>query len=124
MSATTLSEPNKATHQGPSAPVRNPAGSAPAKTREKIWIDLENTPHIPFFKPIIRELEARGYDVVLTAREAFQVCELADKFGLRYRKIGRHYGKNPFLKIWGLGWRSLQLLTFVLKERPALGLNH
>jgi predicted glycosyltransferase len=102
--------------------------NAPAATRtgagEKIWIDLENTPHIPFFKPIIRELEQRGYTVVLTARDAFQVCELADKFGLPYKKIGRHYGKNRILKIWGLAWRSVQLLGFVLKERPVMGLNH
>jgi predicted glycosyltransferase len=96
----------------------------PAAVGKKIWIDLENTPHIPFFKPIIRELEQRGYTVVLTARDAFQVCELADRFGLPYKKIGRHYGKNRFLKIWGLAWRSLQLLSFVLRERPVMGLNH
>jgi uncharacterized protein len=90
----------------------------------KIWIDLENTPHIPFFRPIIRELERRGHQVVLTARDAFQVCELADRCGLAYRKVGRHYGKNRFLKVWGLGWRSLQLLPFLVSERPAVGLSH
>src|ERR1043166_897958 len=90
----------------------------------KIWIDLDNTPHVPFFKPIIRELERRGFTVVLTARDAFQVCELATQSGLKYRKIGRHYGKNRFMKIWGLAWRSLQLLPFVLRERPVMGLSH
>jgi predicted glycosyltransferase len=90
----------------------------------KIWIDLDNTPHVPFFKPIIRELERRGFRVVLTARDAFQVCELATQTGLAYTKIGRHYGKNRFMKVWGLFWRSLQLLPFVLRERPALGLSH
>ena len=44
----------------------------------KVWIDLDNTPHVPFFIPVLRELERRGYEVVLTARDAFQVCELAD----------------------------------------------
>jgi len=34
------------------------------------------------------------------------------------------YGKNRLLKAWGLAWRSLQLLGFVLKERPVLGLYH
>ncbi|MBI3853213.1 MAG: DUF354 domain-containing protein [Verrucomicrobia bacterium] len=91
---------------------------------KKIWIDLDNTPHIPFFKPIIRELEKRGYIVVLTARDAFQTCELATRFDLAYTKVGRHYGKNSFLKVWGLVWRSLQLLPFVMRERPALGLSH
>ena len=70
----------------------------------KIWIDLDNTPHVPFFKPIIRELEQRGYLVMLTARDAFQVCELAEKMGLACSKVGHHYGKNRLLKVWGLGW--------------------
>ena len=90
----------------------------------KIWIDLDNTPHVPFFKPIIRELEKRGHSVVLTARDAFQVCELAAKMGLSPKKVGRHYGKNRFMKVGGLGWRSFQLLPTVLKSRPDLALSH
>jgi len=27
---------------------------------KKIWIDLDNSPHIPFFAPIIPKLEALG----------------------------------------------------------------
>jgi predicted glycosyltransferase len=90
----------------------------------KIWIDLENTPHIPFFRPIIRELEKRDYKVVLTARDAFQTCEMATRYGLNYTRIGRHYGQNRLLKLWGLVVRSLQLVPFVLREKPCLGLNH
>ena len=90
----------------------------------KIWIDLDNTPHVPFFKPIIRELEKQGYSVLLTARDAFQVCELATLMGLPYTKVGKHYGKNPFLKVIGLCWRSLQLLPIIIREKPALGLSH
>jgi uncharacterized protein len=90
----------------------------------RIWVDLDNTPHVPFFKPIIRELEGRGYRVMLTARDAFQVCELATRANLSYCKVGRHYGKNRFLKVGGLVWRSLQLLPLVLREKPALGLSH
>ena len=26
----------------------------------KVWIDLENSPHVPFFAPIMKELERRG----------------------------------------------------------------
>lgn len=90
----------------------------------KIWIDLDNTPHVPFFKPIIRELEQRGHSVVVTARDAFQVCEMAERLGVPCTKVGKHYGKNRFMKIWGLGWRSAQLLPFVIQERPALALSH
>ena len=90
----------------------------------KIWIDLDNTPHVPFFKPIIRELEKRGHTILLTARDAFQVCELADKMGLKPIKIGHHYGKNRFMKVWGLGWRSMQLLPPFLSCQPDLALSH
>jgi predicted glycosyltransferase len=95
-----------------------------AKQRAKIWIDLDNTPHVPFFEPIVDELRSRGFPVLLTARDAFQVCELADKKGLRYAKIGRHYGKNAAMKAAGLIYRSLQLAPTVLREKPALGVSH
>lgn len=89
-----------------------------------IWIDLDNTPHVMIFKPIIDELEKRGYQILLTAREAFQVCALADLFGLRYQKIGRHYGKNKLFKIVGLVIRSSQMAKYIVHRRPALALSH
>jgi len=90
----------------------------------KIWIDLDNTPHVPFFIPIIRELERRGHKVVLTARDAFQVCDLAEEKGLNFLRVGRHYGKNPVMKITGLVFRSLELLPFYLRQKPVLSLSH
>ena len=91
---------------------------------QKVWIDLENSPHIPFFEPIINELEERGCEVVLTARDCFQVCELADMAGFKYRKIGRHYGKNRIAKLVGLGIRVLQMTPFALQEKPAISVCH
>jgi predicted glycosyltransferase len=99
-----------------------PAGEDGRK--RKIWIDLDNTPHVPFFRPIIRELEKRGHTVVLTARDAFQTCELATRFGLIFQKVGRHPGKSKLFKVWGIAQRSLQLCPFLLREKPLLGVNH
>jgi predicted glycosyltransferase len=90
----------------------------------KIWIDLDNTPHVPFFLPIIHELERRGYKIVLTAREAFQVCELAEAAGLPITKIGHHYGKNPIMKVIGLFRRSAQLFSFYRRNRPDIAISH
>ncbi len=92
--------------------------------KAKIWIDLDNTPHVPFFEPIIEELKARGFSVVVTARDAFQVCQLADKKGLSYTQIGRHHGKNRLLKAFGLVLRALQLSPIGLKEKPVLAVSH
>jgi uncharacterized protein len=91
---------------------------------KKIWIDLDNSPHVPFFAPIIKELDARGYSIILTARDCFQVCDLADLFHLNYRRVGHHYGKNIALKFLGLGVRSLLMAPGAIRERPALAISH
>ena len=90
----------------------------------KVWIDLDNTPHVPFFAPIIEELEAKGYKVVLTARDCFQVCGLADLFRLPYTRIGKHYGKHKILKALGTIFRGLQLLPIARREKPDLAVSH
>ncbi|NNM29737.1 MAG: DUF354 domain-containing protein, partial [Akkermansiaceae bacterium] len=102
-----------------------PPGNGQASAeRPKIWIDLDNTPHVPFFEPIVEELESRGFPVMLTARDAFQVCSLAEKKGMKFRKVGRHHGKNMLMKGAGLGYRALQLLPMVARERPVIGVSH
>jgi len=92
--------------------------------KKTIWIDLENTPHVPFFKPIIDELSKKGFSVVLTARNCAQTCGLADRNGFRYKRVGKHFGKNKLFKIIGLLIRALQLMPFILREKPALALSH
>jgi len=91
---------------------------------KKIWIDLDNSPHVPFFVPIVEELEKRGYSVLVTARDCFQVCELANLHGLKYKTIGRHYGKSRILKLAGLLWRALQLAPTVFSEKVDLAVSH
>ncbi len=95
-----------------------------ASAPKKIWIDLDNSPHVPFFRPIAAELESRGYQVVFTARDCFQVRELADQMKLNYRCIGHHYGKHTVAKLAGIGVRALQLLPYVLRQRPQLAVSH
>lgn len=89
-----------------------------------IWIDLENTPHVPFFKPVVEELNKRGYPVKITARDCFQVCSLADYHKLPYERIGHHYGKNKIMKIVGLLFRAAQMLDMVKKWKPVLAVSH
>ncbi len=102
----------------PTAAPRRPGVS------RKIWIDLDNSPHVPFFAPIIEELERQGHTVLVTARDCFQVCDLADLLRVRYHRIGRHYGKNMLLKLAGLTIRALQVTPTVLEERPDLAVSH
>jgi predicted glycosyltransferase len=91
---------------------------------KKIWIDLDNSPHVLFFNPIIKELKAREIEVAITSRNYAQVTDLADLFGIDHKRIGKHYGKNKLMKIFGLGIRTLQMIPFYLKEKPNLVLSH
>ncbi|MDD1778952.1 MAG: DUF354 domain-containing protein [Candidatus Helarchaeota archaeon] len=91
---------------------------------KKIWIDLDNSPHVPFFKPIIDELEKHGFSLLVTARNRFQVCELAERLNINYKSIGSHYGKNKFIKMFWLSSRAIQLAPTVIKEHPGLAVSH
>lgn len=94
------------------------------RSPKKIWIDLDNSPHVPFFVPIIEELQKRGYEVVLTARDSYQVCQLLKFHHLSCKVLGGHWGKNHGLKMIGTCLRALRLLPVALLERPDLGVSH
>ncbi|GFO63673.1 DUF354 domain-containing protein [Geomonas paludis] len=94
------------------------------KKHAKIWIDLDNSPHVPFFAPIIAGLERRGHRVWVTARDRFQVAELAVLHGIPTIMVGRDYGRNKLIKISGLLYRAMQLFPIVRREKPTLALSH
>lgn len=108
------------------AAVRDRAGSS-ARTSQKtkkIWIDLDNSPHVPFFLPIIEGLKKANYQVLLTARDSYQVCELLRLHNLSCRVLGKHYGKKQILKLAGTALRAAQLMPIALKEKPDLLVSH
>jgi len=89
-----------------------------------IWIDLDNSPHVLFFNPIISELKRRGINVIITARDYAQVIELCKIFNIEYIQIGRHSGKSKIRKLLGLIIRAFHLVRVILKEKPDLALSH
>jgi uncharacterized protein len=103
-----------------------PAGSSPVEPTHSrtILIDLENSPHVPFFRPIVEELKRCGHTVMVTARDCFQVCELADLFQMEYKRVGRHYGRNMLSKFVGLGVRTLQMVPHLVPQKPDLAVSH
>jgi predicted glycosyltransferase len=92
--------------------------------QNSVWIDLDNTPHVPFFAPIIHELHRRGCVVLLTSRDAYQVTHLARFHGLKCTVVGRHYGKNKTMKVVGLLIRAAQLTPYAMRHRPHIAVSH
>ncbi len=89
-----------------------------------VWVDLDNSPHIPFFAPIIERLSELGYTTNISARNYAQTVALAELYNLDFTPIGKHHGKNKLRKIAGLIYRSLQLLPYAIKTKPTIAISH
>lgn len=93
-----------------------------------IWIDLDNSPHVPLFVPIIKHYRDRGIEVIVTARDHSQTIELLDLAGLQgtYFVVGRHFGKGKIDKIRGLLARAKQLRSHIRKQNKqvAVAVSH
>lgn len=87
-----------------------------------IWIDLDNSPHVPLFAPIIRHYRERGVEVIVTARDHSQTIELLELhgFGGTYTIVGSHYGRSKFRKVGGLLVRARQLVSHVKRSRKLI----
>jgi predicted glycosyltransferase len=111
------------THRKFAEEALNSPGSC-TKPAKKVWIDMDNSPHVPFFIPIIEELKKQGVEVVLTARNMYQTRELLDFFHVPCKVIGSHYGKNTALKVLCNCLRTVQLAPTAAMSRPDLAVSH
>lgn len=87
--------------------------------KKAIWIDVDNSPHVPLFAPLVKFYRASGVEVVLTARNHAQTIELLENagFGGTFEIVGKHYGKNKFNKIRGLLVRARQLVSYIKNRK-------
>jgi predicted glycosyltransferase len=83
-----------------------------AAPRRRIWFDLTNSPHVTFFRPILRRLDAMGIEWELTARDFAQTVGLLERFGIPHTVIGRHGGAGIAGKGAGLARRSTALIRY------------
>jgi len=90
----------------------------------RVWIDLTNSPHVLVMRPVIRALERRGADVVVTARDFAQTLELCERHGIACEAIGHHRGGRLGAKGLGLLSRSTALARWARGRRIDLALGH
>jgi predicted glycosyltransferase len=90
----------------------------------RIWIDLANSPHVPLFVPIVRALEERGGEVVLTARDHAQTLALALESWPQVVVIGGASPAGRGRKAARIVTRSAALSRFARRTRPDIALSH
>ena len=88
----------------------------------KIWIDIVNAPHAHFFKGIIRELEKRGHEVLVTTREFDGLTGILDMLGIDYYIVGKHGGSTLEGKLIASVERQHKLAKLIIEENPDLSL--
>lgn len=89
-----------------------------------IWFDLDNSPHIPIFRPVFKELEKCNKEYLITARDFAQTRQLLELWNIKYIETGKHAGKNKLKKILNLFHRSSQLIKVVRKRNVNLAVSH
>jgi predicted glycosyltransferase len=90
----------------------------------KIWIDLGNSPHVPFFNSLAKEFTARGHEIVWTARDYAQTVELAKNAGIDATMFGTHGGKNVLSKATKFAKRVLDLTKWGRGKKIDLVVSH
>ncbi|KUH33655.1 hypothetical protein APY94_05530 [Thermococcus celericrescens] len=88
----------------------------------KVWIDITNSPHVHFFKGIIRELEKAGHEVLITTREFDGLTGILDMYGFDYYVVGRHGGATLEGKLVAGTERMYRLSKLIVEEKPDLAL--
>jgi len=89
-----------------------------------IWFDLDNSPHVPLFRPIFKELDKRKIEYCITAREFAQTKELLDFWKVKHSLIGKHAGKNKLNKVVNLLHRGSKLRKYAKNKSINLGISH
>jgi len=89
-----------------------------------IWIDLANSPHVPFFRTLRDDFVTLGHQVDFTARDFAETVTLAHQSGLSPAVIGGHGGRQITGKAGNLASRSWDLAQWARKRRFDLALSH
>jgi predicted glycosyltransferase len=91
----------------------------------RVWIDVTNSPHVPFFRPLIARLEAQGHEVEVTAREYAQTLQLLELHGIAHHVVGPgHGGAGRLGKARSLVGRLVALRRFARGRRFDVAIAH
>src|SRR5690349_17770285 len=90
----------------------------------RLWIDLANSPHVPFFKALAERFKAQGHDVETTAREFAETIPLAQAAGFAPQVVGVHGGRDVSAKAGGLVSRAWALVGWARARKFDLAISH
>src|ERR1051326_6597909 len=90
----------------------------------RLWIDLANSPHVPFFKALAERFKAQGYEIETTAREFAETIPLAQVAGFAPQVVGVHAGRDVSKKAGSLLSRAWALGKWARGRGFDLAISH
>jgi uncharacterized protein len=90
----------------------------------RLWIDLANSPHVPFFRALADRFLKDGHEIETTAREFAETIPLARAARFDPVIIGDHAGKQVSAKAGNLVSRAWALATWARNRQFDLALSH
>src|ERR1051326_5038404 len=90
----------------------------------RLWIDLANSPHVPFFKALAPRFLAAGHEIEFTARDFADTVPLAQAAGFDAEVVGAHGGRQVSAKAGNLIGRAWALASWARKRKFDLAVSH
>jgi predicted glycosyltransferase len=90
----------------------------------KVWIDMTASAHPLVFRPLVELMQARGDEVVITARDYAQTLQLIERHGMTATPIGQHGGRSRTGKAREMATRLRALKSFARDKQIDLALAH
>ncbi|HEY3582422.1 MAG TPA: DUF354 domain-containing protein [Pyrinomonadaceae bacterium] len=90
----------------------------------RLWIDLANSPHVPFFKALAARFVAAGHEIEVTARDFAETVPLARAAGFNATVVGAHGGRQVSAKAGNLVGRAWALASWARRRKFDLAVSH
>ena len=90
----------------------------------RLWIDLANSPHVPFFKALVGKFTEQGHDIEISARDFAETIPLAQAAGFTTYVAGVHGGRAVSAKASRLLSRAWALAGWARKRKFDLAISH
>ena len=90
----------------------------------RLWIDLANSPHVPFFKALAKRFAAQGHEIETTARKFAETIPLTRAAGFTPEIVGAHGGRNVWKKAETTITRAWALATWARRRKFDLAVSH
>ena len=86
----------------------------------KIWVDLSTPKQVMFFSSLFKILRDKGFDLLITSREYYELTQMLEKFKIDAQIIGKHGGKTLKGKLIASLDRAKELVELGDQEKPDL----